>query len=260
VPFVELPDVKVRYEVRGDAERTVVFSHGFLMDHSMFDAQVDALSGAFRCVTWDQRGHGETTATGPFTYWDSARDLIAVLDHLEVADAALVGMSQGGFLSLRAALTAPGRVRGLAFLDSQAGGEDPAVRPAYDALFAEWTRAGVSDDVAQVVATIILGDVEPSPWIAKWKARPEDQIRYIYETLVSREDLHDRLAEVTCPALVVHGTADAAIPMAKAEALCSGLARCRGVVPIEGGGHAVNLSHPPEVTDALRPFLDSLWP
>ena len=138
----------------------VVFSHGFLMDHEMFDAQVAELSGDFRCVTWDERGHGDTRATGPFTYWDSARDLIELLDHLQVPDAALVGMSQGGFLSLRAALLAPERVRGLAFLDSQAGPEDPAMRPAYDALFQLWVENGVTEDVSTMVAATILGDAD----------------------------------------------------------------------------------------------------
>jgi pimeloyl-ACP methyl ester carboxylesterase len=110
-----------------------------------------------------------------------------------------------------------------------------------------------------MVATTILGDAEPAPWIAKWKARPEDQVRHIYATLVDREDLHDRLGEIACPTLVIHGTADAAIPLAKATALCDGLPRCRGVIPIDGGGHAVNLTHPGPVTAALRDFLGGLW-
>lgn len=260
MPFADLSGVRVHYTSRGDSEKTVVFSHGFLMDHEMFDVQVGDLSGEYRCVTWDQRGHGGTVAESSFTYWDSAADLVGLLDHLEVPEAVLVGMSQGGFLSLRAVLSAPERVRGVAFLDSQAGAEDPAMRPAYDALFEEWTRAGPSDDVAAMVASIILGDADPTQWIAKWKARPAGQVERIYEALVGREDLHDRLGEVRRPAFVIHGTADAAISLDKAEALCRGIAGCTGLVAIEGGGHAVNLTHPAEVTAALRGFLASLWP
>ena len=260
MPFAELPDVRVRYEVRGDAPRAIVFSHGFLMDHEMFDEQVAVLQESFRCITWDQRGHGETVAAKPFTYWDSARDLVGLLDHLQTPDAVLVGMSQGGFVALRVALTAPERVRAIAFLDSQAGTEDPAVRPAYDALFQLWVDEGVSDDVAVTVAGIILGDADPGPWMTKWKERPPDQVRRIYEALMGRENLHDRLGEVTCPAIVVHGTADAAIPLEKAHRLCDGLADCRGVVAVEGGGHAVNLTHPLEVTGALERFVTGLRP
>jgi len=259
MPFADLSGARVRYEVSGDSPRAVVFSHGFLMDHEMFDAQVAELSASFRCIAWDERGHGETVARGPFTYWDSAHDLVELLEHLDIAEAALVGMSQGGFLSLRAALVAPERVRGLAFLDSQAGPEDPAMRPAYDALFEIWAHQGVTEDVSAMVAATILGTADPEPWIAKWRARPEDQVRHIYETLVEREDLHDRLGEITCPAIVIHGTADPAISLAKAHALCAGLPGCREVVEVEGGGHAVNLTHPTAVTAALGDFLNDLW-
>lgn len=259
MPFVDLAGARVRYEVHGDSDRTVVFSHGFLMDHSMFDAQVAALSGSYRCVAWDERGHGDTIATSPFSFWDSARDLVELLDHLEVADAVLVGMSQGGFLSLRAALVAPERVRALALLDSQAGPEEPTLRPAYDALFELWDTQGPTDDLAQIVAATILGDAESAPWIEKWKARPQAQVRHVYETLVGREDIHDRLGEIACPTLVIHGTADPAIPLAKAHALCAGLAGCEEVVVVEGGSHAVNLTHPAEVTAALEAFLARAW-
>ena len=45
----------------------VLFSHGFLMDHEMFEPQVAALAGEFRCITWDERGFGADSATGDFT-------------------------------------------------------------------------------------------------------------------------------------------------------------------------------------------------
>jgi 3-oxoadipate enol-lactonase len=94
------------FEDSGGDGLPVLFSHGFLMDHSMFDPQVAALRSEFRCITWDERGHGASSVDGPFTYWDSARDALALLDHLGIDSAVFVGMSQGGFLSMRAALIA----------------------------------------------------------------------------------------------------------------------------------------------------------
>src|SRR3984893_13871949 len=118
------------FEDSGGSGPSVILSHGFLMDHEMFAPQVEALSGEFRMITWDQRGFGSTPAGGPFTCWDSAADVLALLDHLGIGQAVLVGMSQGGFLSLPVALTAPERVKALALIDTQAGTEDPAARPA----------------------------------------------------------------------------------------------------------------------------------
>jgi pimeloyl-ACP methyl ester carboxylesterase len=212
------------------------------------------LQDEFRCVTWDERGHGQTDAPGSWTYWDSARDLLSLLDHLEIEAAVLVGMSQGGFLSLRAALLAPERVKGLVFIDSQAGPEDESLLPGYEAMLAEWTTNGPSDALAEGVASIILGPADHAPWIAKWQARPPDAVVEPFKTLIGREDLHDRLGEITCPAVVIHGDADAAIPMAIAERLCNGLPGCERLVPIPGGGHSSNLSHPEAVTEVVRDF------
>jgi pimeloyl-ACP methyl ester carboxylesterase len=77
-------------------------------------------------------------------------------------------------------------------------------------------------------------------------------------TLLTRDDLTDRLGEITCPALVVHGDADAAIPVEKAQALVEGLPGAVPLVLVSGGGHAANLTHPEPVNAALRTFLDGL--
>jgi len=109
----QLNGINLAFEDNGGAGPVVILSHGFLMDHSMFDAQVAALKNDYRVITWDERGFGGTVATGDFTYWDSANDVLALMDHLGIESAVVGGMSQGGFLSLRVALTAPERVRAL---------------------------------------------------------------------------------------------------------------------------------------------------
>src|SRR3954454_18251750 len=119
MPFADVNGQHIYFEDSGGSGPPVIFSHGFLMDHEMFAPQVDALAGEFRCITWDERGFGETEAGAPFTYWDSAEDLLGLLDHLGVQSAVVGGMSQGGFVALRAALLAPERVRALVLIDTQ---------------------------------------------------------------------------------------------------------------------------------------------
>ena len=102
----EVNGQRIAYQDSGGEGPAIIFNHGFLMDGSMFDHQVSGLRHEFRCVTWDERGHGDTRADAPFTYWDSADDALALLEHLGIAQAVFAGMSQGGFISLRAALRA----------------------------------------------------------------------------------------------------------------------------------------------------------
>jgi 3-oxoadipate enol-lactonase len=253
--------ITVSYTDSGGDAPAVVLSHGYLMDSAMFAPQVTALSPEFRVICWDERGHGGTHATGPFSYWDSARDLLGLLDHLGIESAVLGGMSQGGFVSLRAALLAPDRVRALILIGSQAGLENPDAVPAYEQMEQVWMDQGpelVQDLVAAIILGPSAGPVEHGPWFAKWAATDRDELPFAFRCLLDRDDLTSKLADITCPALILHGTADAAIPMERAEALRDGLAGPVTFVPVDGGTHAANLSHPAEVNAAMVRFLQSL--
>jgi 3-oxoadipate enol-lactonase len=253
--------VTLRYDDTGGDGEPVVFSHGYLMDSAMFDPQVAALAPEYRVITWDQRGFGGSRARGEFSFWDSARDLLGLLDHIGVERAVLAGMSQGGFVSLRAALLAPERVRALVLIDSQAGQEDPALAPAYEQLDQIWLEQGPAP-VQDVVASIILGPpggpVEYPPWFAKWAAADRQELHLAFRCLMDRDDITGRLSQISCPTLIVHGTADAAIPVAKAEVVHAGLAGPTELVLVDDGSHAANLSHPDQVNVALIEFLRSL--
>jgi 3-oxoadipate enol-lactonase len=248
----------VGYDDTGGDRPVVVLSHGLLMNRSMFVPQVAALRDAYRVITWDERGHGDAEHEGTWTYWDSAQDVLALLDHLGVQQAVLGGMSQGGFLSLRAALLAPERVRALVLLDTQAGPEDPEVVPLYGGMAEAWAANGSDPATLEFAAATILGPADHGPWITLWEKLPQHRATQVMHTLLEREDLTDRLGEITCPALVVHGSIDAAIPAAKAQALVDGLPAALPLVVVEGGGHAANLSHPGPVNAAVRAFLDGL--
>ena len=255
MPFADVNGQHLYFEDSGGTGPPVVFSHGFLMDHEMFVPQVEELSDEFRCITWDERGFGQTAATAPFSYWDLAADCLALLDHLGIEHAALAGMSQGGFLSLRAALTVPTRVKALVLIDTEAGVEDEAVLAGYNALRDEWVTNGPGN-VQEVVAGLILGGgYDPAPWYAKWNAAPKENLALPYDCLTSRDDVRPRLGKITCPAIIFHGAEDYSIPMERAHVLRDGLPNCEGIVVVQGAAHASNLSHPDQVNEPLRQFL-----
>ena len=221
---------------------------------------VEALASRYRVVTWDERGHGETVSRPePFTYWDLARDCLGLLDHLGIERAVVGGMSQGGFIALRLALIAPERVRGLVLLDTQAGPERPELVPLYQAMLDRWLEQGPTEEVADATAGLIVGRPDLNQvWTDRWRAREREDIRYPGRALLTRDDITDRLGEIVAPALVVHGTDDAAIGMDRAEVLAAGLPGCPGVVVIGGGTHSANLTHPGPVNRAILDFLDGL--
>jgi 3-oxoadipate enol-lactonase len=264
MPTAAVNGIEVSYTDSGGAGPVVVLSHGFLMNQSMFDAQVAALAPEYRVITWDERGHGGTAAPGPFSYWDSARDALALLDHLGIERAVLGGMSQGGFLSLRAALLAPERVSGLILIDSQAGTEEEASRDGYEQLHQAWLDQGPAP-VQEIVAAIILGPGQWDDWYATWAAQYADwapdnlgQLTWPFRCLMDRDDITGRLAEISCPALILHGSDDAAIAPARAEKMRDGLAGPTTFTLIAGGPHASNVTHHGAVNAEIESFLRGL--
>ncbi len=254
--------IPIRYEDSGGDGPAIIFSHGFMMDHSMFDAQVERFGDEYRCIRWDERGFGDTPAPDHFSYWDSADDAAGLLDSLGIDRAVWVGMSQGGFLSLRGALAHPDRVRAMVLIDSDAAVDPPEVLEGYGAMLAAVTGDDdeVFEAVLQNVAGLILGTEDlAAEWIPKWRARRgTSPLDITGQTLLSRDDVTDRLGEITCPALVIHGTADQAIPLDHGQAVAAALPDCRGFVPVEGAAHAPNMSHPGIVNDAVSSFLAEL--
>jgi len=242
------------YTDHGGDGPVVVLLHSFLMDGRMFAPQLAALEG-FRCVTVDERGHGGTPATGPFDYWDVARDVLAVLDELGVARAAVVGTSQGGFVALRMALLAPSRVSALAVLGTSAAAEDPAVAAGYRAVLDAWVSGGAPPEVLDGVAQICFGGFPVDEWKERWTSVAPDQLKLTMGALVDRDSVLSRAGEITCPALVLHGTADLAYPVERAAELADALPAAEPLVVVEGGAHFLSYTHPDEVNPALAKFL-----
>lgn len=260
MPTAEVSGRPISFEDSGGEGPVVLFAHGFLMDRTMFDRQVEALSPDFRCVRFDARGFGGTPVTGPFTYWDLAEDAIGLLDHLGVERAVLVGMSQGGFVALRAALRHPERVSGLVLVDTDAGVDDEETREGYRQMFRTWEQQGPIPPLVETLADLILGQDEElrASWIARWKQIDPTALDDPVACLLDREDISDRLAEIRCPVLVVHGEDDESISIGRAEAMVGALPDCRGLVRVPGAMHAPVLSHPAVVNPPLRRFLETV--
>jgi pimeloyl-ACP methyl ester carboxylesterase len=197
---------------------------------------------------------------GTYTFWDLAEDAAAVLDQLGIDRAVLVGLSQGGFLSLRFALQHPERTAGLVLIDTKAARDSDEVQAGYRAWGDAWTTTGPDDSLAKQMADLQFGpDHDAREWIGRWRSRPPMSTRDQWTSVVDgRDDVSGRLAEITCPALVIVGEHDVAFPPADAEELAAGLPGSGPAVVLPGAYHASPVSSPGAVTAALEPFLSSL--
>ena len=262
MPFSAVNGQSIYYEDSGGDGPAVLFSHGLLMGHDMWSQQVAALRDSYRVVTYDERGWGQTTwSDEPFTFWDMADDAVALLDDLGIDQAVFGGMSQGGFLSMRAALRTPERVRGLILIDTQSRRFTDEEAAGFGGLFDALGQNGWTEEMVGAVYGILFGPGYDDPyWAGEWRSRPPSALGPARLCLFGRDDITDRLGEISCPVLVVHGEADVAIPLSDGQALADSLSNVVQFLTVPGAGHSANVEKPDIVNPAILSFLDELEP
>src|SRR5215213_2368793 len=96
---VQVPGARLRYRDEGQGH-PILFVHGWALNLEMWTPQVESMHDRWRIIRMDRRGFG--ASRGAPSLADDVKDLIALFDHLRLARAALVGMSQGARVAMRA--------------------------------------------------------------------------------------------------------------------------------------------------------------
>jgi 3-oxoadipate enol-lactonase len=261
MPLAQINGNRLYFEDSGGSGPAIVFSHGGFLDHTMWEHQVAALSSDYRCVTWDERGHGMSECNGSFDYWDGAKDAIALLDELGIREAVFVGMSQGGWLTQRAALGSPERVRGIVLMSTSFRLLSAEELERYGQLAQGWQALGPVDEIAAgtLGAQFAGSDYDGSRYIGKWQSKPPGDWADVWRgVLDGHDDITERMGEIACPALFIHGTVDQVFPVDFAREMSEMVADSRGVTVIDGGPHCLALAESDEVNNALRGFMKEL--
>ncbi|MFY7067716.1 alpha/beta fold hydrolase [Nocardiopsis changdeensis] len=279
MPMIDTGSTRLAYDEAGDGP-AVVLLHAGLADRRMWDHQFAALAADHRVVRYDRRGvGGSADHGGPVEHH---RDLLDLMDALDIDRAALVGASYGGAHAVDAALAAPGRVGALAlvcpgmsghrwpqsFTDAAAAAVGPAVPPERLARYRAGNAAPDPADVAAMAQAqarfMVAGpgrspeDLPPESWdlsllmlrelFARLWSSPANTPRWI------DPPANGRLAEVGVPALVVKGLSDVREIQEVADLYHAGIPGAR-LLELPDTGHVPSVERPAELTAALAGFL-----
>jgi len=262
--------VELHYEDYGTG-KPVVLIHGWPLSARSWESQVPALVEAgHRVIAYDRRGFGTSSQPwGGYDYDTFAADLNALMEHLDLKEATIVGYSMGGGELVRyIAKYGTARVSKAVLAsavppylyksaDNPDGGLDDATiatfesgvrsdRSAFlDQLFKDFFSAG-SDlklSEAQRQYAISLAEV----------ASPKGTLDCI--GAFGRTDFREDLKKVTVPTLVIHGDSDGIVPFEVSGKRSAATIANSELVIIKGGPHGINASHPQEFNAALLAFL-----
>jgi pimeloyl-ACP methyl ester carboxylesterase len=246
------------YDEAGDGP-AVLLLHGGLGDSELWEPVVPLLAESFRTIRTDLRFFGRST--GPAAPWSWLADIVGLLDELEIARAAIVGLSLGGRIAIDVALAYPGRLWALGLVAPGLGGHEAQPYSAeqearYDAAESEgdldamaavdfevWAPLGVDDRIRQLWhatpdASPLPGGVEPRP-------APGAPAR-------------ERLGELAIPTLVITVSHDPPGFREIGPLIAAAASNARHV-ELESD-HFVTLREPQLVATLLIEFLDQTSP
>lgn len=250
---------RLSYEVAGAGEPLVLI-HGFALDMRMWDDQFAVFARTHRVVRYDLRGFG-TSALPDGTPYSDADDLAALLRHLEIVGAALLGLSAGGAVAIDVALAYPDMTRALIPVDAALGGHrwSDAWGAQLRSVWRAGREAGIDAARERWLALPLFAPACAQPAVA---ARLRRMVAdYSGWHWVHRDPQTgsgppaiDWLAEVSAPTLVVIGERDVPDFHAIADRLADQIEGARKVV-LPRVGHMANMEAPAAFNERVLDFL-----
>ena len=265
---LDLDGTSIYYEDTGPGStgETIAFSHGLLWGTELFEAQIQALRGKYRCIAWDHRGQGKSGsdddrhAIGMELVW---QDAVQVLEQVAKQPVHFCGLSMGGFVAMRMAARRPDLVRSLILMETSADPEPRDNIGRYRTL-SSITKLFGPKIIKNKVAPIMLGqsilkDPNRRAELAKFTdlmSRRRDIWRAV-NGVIDRAPIYPELPRITAPTVVLVGDEDVATPKLKAERIVAAIQGAR-LVTIPNAGHSSPVEQPEAVTRAMTEFLHSL--
>lgn len=255
--------ITMAYTDQGEGPALLLL-HGHAYDRSMWDRQVEVFSGrGWRVIAPDLRGFGASEVTEGIVYTEEfADDMAALLDHLGVREAVVVGFSMAGQIAMELLHRHPGRVRALVINDTVPEAEDTAGRRRRHVTADGILASGMAEYGRNVLGRMIAEDnVQAQPEVAAGvlamlQAAPAKGAAAAMRGRAERRDFTELLRRVEIPALVVVGSDDAFDGGAGRR--MAELVTGAELVVVAAAGHTPNLEQPEAYDAALGDFLGGL--
>jgi pimeloyl-ACP methyl ester carboxylesterase len=259
---VKVNGVELNYQESGSGPETIVFSHGLLMDHTMFAPQRAAFEKQYRVIAYDHRAQGQSEDPGSGYDMDTlTQDAAALIQTLKAVPCHFAGLSMGGFVGMRLAARFPQLVRTLTLMNTTAEKEKLSNRIRYGFLAqlvkligpAPFTPIAVKELFGRTTRHSESRRPMLEAWTAKLRARPKN-IAHSLLAVMNRPDFTGEVGAIRCPTLIITGEDDTAQPPRNSQSLAAAIPGAK-VVCIPGAGHSSSLEGPDAVVAAMREFM-----
>ena len=240
----------------------LLFVHGIMMSHQVWDHQVAEFAQKYRVVCVDLRGFGQSTASNPdISFEDHANDLVDIIDKLQLKDVTLVGWSMGGAIGQVLAAEHGSKISRLVLVDTTpqllASAEFPHALPVEAAMqLGQLLSADFAQGCAAFCSMIAPEDADATKLLTSIAAATSPGIALSAFVSSGPRSLIGLLPQISVPTRIIAGADDRICLPQASEYLAEHIPGCKhGVDWIQGAGHAPFLTRPKEFNAALHAAL-----
>lgn len=242
----------------------VIFIHGFPLNKSCWDEQLDLLKNEYRVIAYDVRGHGHSDAGAePFSMEQFVADLFSFMEALGVQKATLCGLSIGGYIALAASAQDPQRIVNLILCDTQctADTDEAKLKRSQTILSvqANGMQKYAADSIEKLFSKISLSTRHAAVSAVEdiILHTPIETITKTLLALAGRSETCSSLSDLKIPVLIIVGAEDQITPPEAAQQMHQLIPQSELKI-IEDAGHLSNLEAPERFNGHLQTFLNSL--
>jgi 3-oxoadipate enol-lactonase len=256
----------VSYIDEGPAEgRVVIFIHGFPLNKSMWEKQIEALQDEFRVIAYDIRGHGDSEAGNAHFSMDLfVNDLIGFMQSLNIEKAVLCGLSMGGYIALNAAINFPEHFDALILSDTSCTADSPKSRNKRIEAIESIRLNGLENFADESIKNLFASgsvDAKGAEIAAAREMIVNTSSQSVYNSmhaLAVRKETCSRLSEIKIPVLILVGDEDKITPPIAAMVMHQNI-RGSAFSIIEKAGHLSNMENPYEFNYLVKKFLATVY-
>lgn len=257
MPFFDNEGIQLFYEDIGEG-RPLLLLHGLTSNHQMFYREIGYLKDKFRIIALDSRGHGESDRPDEFTLEDHIADAVALLDHLKLDSANVLGVSMGSYIAQGLAIKQPGRVEKLILAATKSYGDQASMAEMFDRYKEQLEGMSIADKLA-ISSQLIFHNQEA---VNVWQKRVAKNSRMLNNDQQSAAsaalrdfDFRDDLKRITAKTLVISGKHDGLNPPEKGRETAV-LIPNADYMEFQDSGHAPNVEQDRLFLGVVEKFLE----
>lgn len=258
MPVVQVNGIDLYYKEAGNkAHPPLLLLHGLTSHHHRFIREIEVFKKDFYVIAVDARGHGRSDRPAEFTLEDHIKDVIALMDALDLDKASLLGVSMGSYIAQGVAIKQPDRVKKMILIGAKAHGHTSSMSQLFSEHAEELKGMSFEQQMNRLAKYMFYDLRAVGRWLRDTEKRElalSAKEQQVARKALAGFDFRPNLSKVKAKTLVISGTYDGLNPPKDGREISELIPRA-SFMEFTKSGHAPHVEEPEKFIQVVSEFL-----